>query len=203
MLRTTFLWTTPSRQARLSRSVHQGQRSPRGYFPRSKSHFPSRFSTRPDVFYLTIHWSEPAGAGRSVQTLDNENALKYKVLTIVLLVANLVTAGMLIHARWQNHQWEDRMYGMAGYASALQCSADFRAGRFRVFEVTERGDLKYTGKKDGPFEVWTRPYYPILGHPSRFTEDSFAKSYNDLARYKYRTMLTNVNNPSVAPKQGH
>jgi hypothetical protein len=82
-------------------------------------------------------------------------------------------------------QWEMEMYGMATYAGAMQADADFRHGNMRLYELSPAPDTKSkdTHRKDGPFEVWTWPYYPTLGHAHQFGEERFVDMYNEKMRY--------------------
>ena len=97
---------------------------------------------------------------------------KLKILLAAFWVTNLVTAIFLGRALsdnwWQGQLWEMEMYGRAGQAGSLQAAVDFRAKRKRLYEIymvsaSDEQDYKskFTGRVDGPFQIYTLPCYQI------------------------------------------
>jgi len=113
--------------------------------------------------------------------------VKKKLLSIliVLVITNLLTTVFLIRTWWANHLWEEEMYGVAGYAATIQALNDYKAGTCRLYELAEDGEHKFTGRHDGSFEIWYRPYYSSLGKPGQYTQQVFVDAYNSKMWYMY------------------
>ena len=47
----------------------------------------------------------------------------------------------------------------ASYAGGLQARVWFQDGRYRLFELSASEKLKFTGRTNGPFEIWTWTHY--------------------------------------------
>jgi hypothetical protein len=45
----------------------------------------------------------------------------------------------------------------ASYAGKLQARIWFQEGRYRMLELSSTDRSEFTGRKDGPFEIWTWP----------------------------------------------
>lgn len=81
---------------------------------------------------------------------------RFVAVVVLVLVTNSLTAWVLLErSRWEQMQWEGEVSSMAGYAAALQAHADFRNGVLRQYQLTEDGRAAFTGRHDGPFEVWS------------------------------------------------
>jgi hypothetical protein len=112
-------------------------------------------------------------------------ALNKKRLIIGLLLAtNILTATALAYYLWRDHfQWRTQSYGMAGYAASLQARTDFENGKRRLLELSLSEESKFTGRTDGPFEIWTWVHYPALGGPHTYVSNTFVEFYNRKMRY--------------------
>jgi hypothetical protein len=77
------------------------------------------------------------------------------------------------------------MFGLATYAGTLQADAHFHNAILRLYELSPDAKSGDTHRKDGPFEVWTWPFYPILGHAHEYGERQFVESYNRRMRIMY------------------
>lgn len=109
----------------------------------------------------------------------------------VLIATNLLCVALLLKARRTEQIWRDQVSVWAGHAAALEALSDFENGRLRVFELA-RIDLAkggqqsaFTGRRDGPFEIWTRAYFAYLGPPDRYANEQFITAYNDKMRYMH------------------
>lgn len=81
------------------------------------------------------------------------------------------------------------MYGEAAEHGRLKAAANFRAHKKRLYEIhlvpeneEQDGKSKFTGRRDGPFEIWTYPCYPILGHPHQVASETFIEFHNKCMR---------------------
>jgi len=84
------------------------------------------------------------------------------ILNVTIVLVILITATLvLLHVRTvgTNRLWEGEMYGMATYAAAGQALDDYEAGTLRLYELAENGERKFSGRYEGPFEIWYWPYW--------------------------------------------
>jgi hypothetical protein len=123
---------------------------------------------------------------------------KWKVLCGALVVANAITLRLLFDTQAALADSEDSLANHKFSEAMRDAGADFLAGRFRVYEIETHeypaagrplSQLKptFTGRRDGPFEVWTHP---------RFRQDhrenlwfrlasTYVSTYNDRMRILY------------------
>jgi len=87
---------------------------------------------------------------------------------------------------WRNRLWKEEVYGLASVFGAIRARDDFEKGKIRLFELDlsreQRGEV-FTGKSEGPFEIWKPQYLPLLGYPSQYATEQMVASYNDKMRY--------------------
>lgn len=110
------------------------------------------------------------------------------VLLIVSLVAtNLVTAGLLVKAYSWDQMWlRFELQTQATSHGGMWAMNDFRAGKFRQLRLVSAavGRIEDTGRRDGPFEIWTWTY--VDGAPgSREAAEAFVAMYNGKMRHMY------------------
>lgn len=116
--------------------------------------------------------------------MNNLKALT--ILVAVLTVALLASLGFLGRALWRNHMWETEAYGMTGLIATEQAMKDFGQGQLRLLALAgENDELKYSGTKEGPFEIWNPQFYPSLGYPHRFVHEKYVEFYNRKMRYMH------------------
>lgn len=106
------------------------------------------------------------------------------VLVAVLAVALLASLGFLGRALWRNHMWETEAYGMTGLIATEHAMRDFSQGKLRLLALAgENREPRYSGVKEGPFEVWNPQFLPSLGYPHRFVQEKYVEFYNRKMRY--------------------
>jgi hypothetical protein len=108
---------------------------------------------------------------------------RIRTLACILIVASLGAWG--VRVSWIALRWETEMYGMATYAGALKASVDYANGKTRLYDLIANGREEYTGRRDGVFEIWTRPCYSDSGGPEKSTQGWFVSAYNSRMR-KYQ-----------------
>ena len=71
----------------------------------------------------------------------------------------------------------------AGYAGRLQARQHFHQGKYRIYTLAENAKSEYTGKVDGPFEIWTWTIYPEMRwfHETEANQ-TFVNDYNRVMR---------------------
>lgn len=116
--------------------------------------------------------------------MNNSRALT--ILVAVLTAALLASLGFLGRALWRNYGWEQEAHGFAGLVATEQAMEDFSQGKLRLLAIAGENDsLSYSGKKDGPFEVWNPQFFPSLGYPHRFVTERYVEFYNRKMRYMH------------------
>lgn len=119
---------------------------------------------------------------------------RFLILAIgILLVTNVTTGGILLKSWKTNRIWEEQMPSWVGYSAVVRASTDFEHGRMRIFELSKLemskggSQQEFTGRHDGPFEIWTKAYFPVFSPPDRLNQEQFIKTYN----VRMRTMHAN------------
>jgi len=71
----------------------------------------------------------------------------------------------------------------ARYAGGLQARVWFQEGRYRLLELSSANESRFTGKTDGPFEIWTWTHYTNTP-PLTVTTDNheFVAAFNSRMR---------------------
>jgi len=113
--------------------------------------------------------------------------MKWKgiIIVIILLMSNLATLGILMYTVKQSQRHKDEMVLMAKYAAAGQVLDDLEHDLLRLYELREEGEREFTGRKEGPFEIWYYPYYPILSKPAKESTEAFIQMYNSKMKNMY------------------
>jgi hypothetical protein len=107
------------------------------------------------------------------------------IIVIILLMSNLATLGILLPSVEQSQRYKEEMVLMAKYTAALQVLADLDHNVLRLYELKKEGEREFTGRKEGPFEIWYYPYYPISGKPAKEAQEAFVKMYNSKMKNMY------------------
>ena len=82
--------------------------------------------------------------------------------------------------------WRDAVYELAGANATRQAMEDYQQGHLRLFTLSgENEKPRFTGKLDGPFEIWTPQFYPTLGRAHRYSTEQFIEFYNRKMRYMH------------------
>ncbi len=71
----------------------------------------------------------------------------------------------------------------ASYAGKLQASVWFQDGRYRILELSSDDKSQFTGRIDGPFEIWTWTHYTDT--PSftvQTADETFVETFNSQMR---------------------
>lgn len=71
----------------------------------------------------------------------------------------------------------------ASYAGKLQARAWFQEGRYRILELSSAEQSQFTGRTNGPFEVWTWTHYTNTPSLTVQTADlTFIDAFNSRMR---------------------
>ncbi|HXE55399.1 MAG TPA: hypothetical protein VN541_20410 [Tepidisphaeraceae bacterium] len=105
------------------------------------------------------------------------------LLVILLAITNLATASLFAHTWFDGWIARDELYGFATYAGSMQAHADYCNGVLREYELSAGGHSDFTGRRDGPFQIWRWTYYPDLGRNNRFANQAFVQAYNSRMKF--------------------
>jgi hypothetical protein len=98
----------------------------------------------------------------------------------VVLVFTLVWAGYLLV---QNSIWKLEATRYAESSGQLEAQAAFRKGFLWLYKIDGQCDEdRFSGKKEGPFEIWIKFYQPALGPAHRDTTERWVESFNEQMR---------------------
>jgi hypothetical protein len=111
------------------------------------------------------------------------NPKTLKIVIAVLLVALFTSLGFLARELSRNFTWQLQVDSLARYEGSTRARHDFQSGRLRLFVLSGgRGDDKFSGTNEGPFEIWFPQYFPEL-KPFRYAAETMVTTYNDRIRY--------------------
>lgn len=112
-----------------------------------------------------------------------------KFLFGILSVTLLVSLILLGKAYWEIYHftgWKQEVWALSGYGATMQALADFKKGNLRLLKIEGENDkLKFSGQREGPFEIWLVQYLPILGKVHKYSQERYVDSYNRKMRYMY------------------
>jgi hypothetical protein len=112
-----------------------------------------------------------------------------KIISVVFGLALVISLIFLVRARWQVYGiagWKDEVYGLAGMRGSRLALDDFHTGKLRLFELASQQDApKFSGRRDGVFEIWYPQFYPSMGEAHRYSTEQFVEFYNRNMRYMH------------------
>lgn len=82
--------------------------------------------------------------------------------------------------------WKQEVGVLSGYTATMQALADFEKGNLRLLKIEgENNELRFSGQREGPFEIWIVQYLPILGKVHKYSQEQYVDFYNRKMRYMY------------------
>ena len=113
---------------------------------------------------------------------------KWKIVCLLLFLINVLTAVLWFRARWDYWAAEEYLVDHRFARAMNDADHDFGAGTLRLYrlEVFATGASRFTGEKDGAFELWTWPHFkpdPSRSPRLELTLDStYVDTYNQRMR---------------------
>ena len=106
---------------------------------------------------------------------------KWKVVCLILFIANILTLHLLFQARWDYSAAEEHLSDYEFQGAMKDADRDFDSGKLRLYKVETfaTNASHFTGQKDGALEIWTRPYYRPEPSRSARLELSLVSRYVD------------------------
>ena len=110
-----------------------------------------------------------------------------RVALVLNALALLVFPGLLAREYWLNYLWQEQTFGLASYMGTERALHDFRQGKLRIFKVADASDNdKFSGRSDGPFQIWIPAYFPSLGYPEVYATKQMVEAYNAKMRFMHQ-----------------
>src|SRR6266498_4220274 len=82
--------------------------------------------------------------------------------------------------------WRDEVNALVGTKATRKAMDDFAEGHLRLYIFGGENDRhQFTGKSDGPFEIWIPPFHPEFGRAHRYSTEQFIEFYNRKTRYMH------------------
>lgn len=113
-----------------------------------------------------------------------ETPKKLKVAVILLAATLLVSLGALAWTLWQNYWWRRSVDLIADEAGASRAMSSFRRGHLALWEINPTNDSpRFSGRRDGPFEIWLDEYHAAMPAPWHYAERRKIEAHNRQMRY--------------------
>ncbi len=128
------------------------------------------------------------GMGREDSSMTS--AKRWRITAGILALALIVCLMFLGYAQLQIHLgWRDEVRALATLTGVAQAREDFRDGTLRLFRIEgESEQSRFSGERDGPFEIWAAWYLPLpLGLDTwhACSRQRWVEAYNMKMRYMY------------------
>ena len=106
--------------------------------------------------------------------------MKTPRLPIYLLGSGVLLAlGYALYTRGQEALWKSEVRGLSQRLAYLEAKADFAAGRRRLLRLHgHNSELRFSGEREGDFEIWIPEYYPSLSTADDYGIQTHAELYN-------------------------
>lgn len=115
-----------------------------------------------------------------------ETSKKLKITLFFLGVALLAMLFTLAWALWQDYWWRRSVDAVADEAGASWAMSSFRRGHLAIWEINPTNDFpRFSGRRDGPFEIWTIEYHSTMPAPWQYAERRKVEAHNRQMRYMY------------------
>lgn len=114
------------------------------------------------------------------------NLKTLKIAVVMLSVALLFSIGVTVYLLLQTFWWRKTVDDVAEIAGAAQAMSTFRHGHLVLWEIeTTNTSIRYSGRHDGPFEVWLDEYQPEMPAPWQYSRRKLDEAHNAQMRYMF------------------
>ena len=115
-----------------------------------------------------------------------ETSKKLRITVVLFGVALLAVLCTLAWALWQNYWWRRSIDLLADEAGASWAMSSFRRGQLAIWEINPTNDFpRFSGRRDGPFEIWLDEYHTNMPAPWQYAERRKVEAHNRQMRYMY------------------
>ena len=107
-----------------------------------------------------------------------------RLLIAALTLSLLASLCFVVFGLLRNWSWKQEAFVLAVHLGALRADHDFKNGTIRLLELDGEQDRnEFTGRLDGPFEIWNSQYFPSRGYPHQYSTEQMVIMYNSRMRY--------------------
>ncbi|MBL8820040.1 MAG: hypothetical protein JNL58_28710 [Planctomyces sp.] len=121
--------------------------------------------------------------------------------TVLLSVSLVAAIAVAAHGILRDWLWQEEVYPLIGIFGSARADEDFRNGKLRLFELgSEQERDTFTGRSEGPFEIWNPQYFPTRGYPHRYVTEEMVVFYNLRMQYMHahpEKFSTSIEGPVV------
>ena len=113
----------------------------------------------------------------------------------------ILTIVWAVYLYTQTTNWRMEVRRLNEHVAYWDARRDFRNGQVRLLRLEgENWELRFSGERDGPFEIWIPKYFPSLGEADRYSTQQYVEQYNrnmrilalDLNRKQFPNANTNA-----------
>jgi hypothetical protein len=112
-----------------------------------------------------------------------------KIVVAVLSVTTIIYLAFLARFYWQTYWfggWKDQTFMYSSSDAVHEALDDFQIRKFRLYELDgDRDDSKFSGRRDGSFEIRYKWYHPSLGIAEQYSMSNWVAYYNMKMKYMY------------------
>jgi hypothetical protein len=112
-----------------------------------------------------------------------------KKSSLIIIALSIALGGSLVALGWalfQNYWWRRSVDLIADEAGASWAMSSFRRGQLAIWEINPTNDFpRFSGRRDGPFEIWLDEYHAYMPAPWQYTQRRKLEAYNAQMRYMY------------------
>ena len=114
--------------------------------------------------------------------------MKTRIVSAILIAVTLCTLGYAVHLRTQIFWLTDRVKGQSVLRGMCEAESDSKSGIYRLYEKESDPKKidKYSGRNEGPFEIWGTYYRPKVGLDEDLAVEGFIYGYNTMMRKRYK-----------------
>ena len=116
-----------------------------------------------------------------------DNTKRLKIVTAMLSAALAASLAFLARTLWENYWWRQSIDLVADEAGASAAVSSFPRGRLILWEINPTNDVpRFSGRREGPFEVWLDEYHPEMPEPWQYSFRRHNEAHNRQMRYMYK-----------------
>lgn len=111
----------------------------------------------------------------------------WKAAAILLGLALLGSLGLLAYEFYSNYCYKRKLEAVSKLAGLDDAIVSYGRGYLRLYELdeTNRDRSEFTGRREGPFEIWHLPYNASEPASWRSSDRIYWQEYNDMMHYQF------------------
>jgi len=116
--------------------------------------------------------------------------MKIRIALAIFIVLAFAAVGYAVYLNSQIFWWKDSLAIHTKISGMCQARADSGSGIYRLLEkeLDPPHVDRFSGRVDGPFEIWGYYYRPKLGEYERVAVEGYIEGYNTMMRKEYKRL---------------